>query len=59
VQQAANSSEEVSRNVTDVSASSRETGESAHQMMAATSELSRQSEVLRLEVDKFLDGIRA
>lgn len=58
VHQAATSTEAVSRNANDVNVTSRETGESAHQMMAATSELSRQSEVLRREVDKFIDGIR-
>ena len=59
VQQAAQSTESVSRNAMDVSESSKETGESANQLMAATSELSRQSETLRHEVDKFLSEVRA
>lgn len=59
VQQAAQSTEEVSRNASDVTTTSKETGESANQMMAATTELSRQSEVLRREVDKFLSGVRS
>lgn len=59
VQQAASSTEEVSRNAADVTASSAETGQAANEMNAATGELSRQAEVLRSEVDKFLVGIRA
>lgn len=59
VQQAADSTNQVSKNAGDVASSSAETGESASQMMSATSELSRQSETLRREVDRFLAGVRA
>lgn len=59
VQQAAAGTEEVSRNTADVSSASRETGESANQMMISSSELSRQAEMLRREVDKFLMGVRS
>jgi methyl-accepting chemotaxis protein len=59
VQQAASGTEEVSRNAADVSHTSNETGSAATEMMAATSELSKQAEVLRSEVDKFLAGVKA
>lgn len=58
VKQAADSSEMVIRNATDVSKAAQETGDSAAQMTAASSELSKQSEKLRSEVAKFLNGIR-
>ena len=59
VQQAAKGTETVSRDAQEVSNSSTESGVAAREMMGATSELSRQAEVLRSEVDKFLVGVRA
>lgn len=59
VQQASDSTGQVLSHAAEVSRSSSETGDSANQMIAATSELSRQSELLRSEVDKFLSGVRA
>ena len=58
VQQAAHGTEEVSRNANDVFEASEETETSAGEMTAATAELSRQAEMLRREVEKFLTGIR-
>ncbi len=58
VQQAATSSEQVIKNTADVSKASQETGAAASQMMAASGELSRQSETLRSEVDKFIVSVR-
>lgn len=58
VQQAAESSDQVLSHAGEVSRASSETGESATQMVAATTELSNQSELLRNEVDKFLAVVR-
>ena len=59
VKQAADSTNTVLTHASEVSRASSETGESATQMIAATDELSRQSEMLRTEVDKFLSGVRS
>ncbi len=59
VKQASDSTQQVLSHAGEVSRASNETGESATQMIAATGELSRQSELLRGEVDKFLSGVRA
>ncbi|MDX2113364.1 MAG: methyl-accepting chemotaxis protein [Alphaproteobacteria bacterium] len=59
VQQAASSTDQVSKNASDVSQTSNEAGSAATQMMAATSELSKQAELLRHEVDNFLNTVRA
>ncbi len=59
VQQAASGTEQVSKNAADVSQTSNETGSAATEMMAATSELSKQAELLRREVDNFLNTVRA
>ncbi len=58
VHQAANSSEQVIKNTADVSQSSQETGAAATQMMASSSELCKQSETLRSEVNSFLANVR-
>ncbi len=58
VQQAASGTEEVARNATEVASSSEQTGNAAQEMSAATGELSRQTEILRREVDGFLVNIR-
>ncbi len=58
VQQAAKGTEVIAHEAADVSSSSTETGVAANQMMGATSELSRQAERLRSEVDKFLVGVK-
>jgi methyl-accepting chemotaxis protein len=47
------------RSITGVSEIAVETGQSAGQVLESACELSRQSETLRGEVDKFLEGIRA
>jgi methyl-accepting chemotaxis protein len=58
VHQAATSSEQVIKNTADVSKASQDTGAAATQMMAASSELSKQSETLRSEVNSFLANVR-
>jgi methyl-accepting chemotaxis protein len=59
VEQAAAGTQEVSSNITGVSQAANETGEAAGQILSAAGELSRHSEVLKTEVDKFLADVRA
>jgi methyl-accepting chemotaxis protein len=59
VQQAAQGTAEVSDNVSGVTHAAQETGAAASQMLSAASELAKQSDVLRSEVDKFLANVRA
>ncbi len=59
VEQAAAGTQEVSSNIGGVSAAANETGTAASQIHRAAGELSRQAETLRVEVDKFLAGVRA
>ena len=59
VQLAAASSGEVSVNISRITQSSGEAGAAASQVLTAASELSLQSEQLRMEVDKFLQTVRA
>jgi methyl-accepting chemotaxis protein len=58
VQQAATGTNEVSSNIAGVTQSSGEVGHSAGQLLSAAGELSSQSELLRREVDGFLDTVR-
>jgi len=57
--QAANGSQEVASNLTGVTQAANDTGAAAHQVLASSEELSRQSEALRMRVETFLGGIRA
>jgi methyl-accepting chemotaxis protein len=59
VEQAASGTREVSSNIDEVNKSSVETGVAATQITSASSELSQQAELLRGEVSKFLDTVRA
>ncbi len=59
VQQAARGTQQVSGNVTSVTLAAQETGTTATQMLASASELTRQSEILRDQVGKFLSDVRA
>lgn len=59
VQEAATGTREVSSNIAGVTQAAAETGTSAQQVLEAASELSRQSETLGTEVDKFLRQVRA
>lgn len=58
-QEAAHGTQEVSRNVQGVTQAAGETGSAATQVLAASSELSRQSEVLKSQVSDFLEKIQA
>jgi methyl-accepting chemotaxis protein len=57
-QEAAHGTQEVSRNVQGVTQAASETGSAATQVLGASSELSRQSEVLRSQIGDFLEKIR-
>ena len=59
VQQAAAGTQEVSSNITQVTQAATETQSSSGQMLGAAKELAQQGDVLRGEVDKFLQEIRA
>jgi methyl-accepting chemotaxis protein len=59
VQQAALGTQEVSNNIIGVTRAASETGAAASQVLGAASALSKQSEALRTEVDRFLAEVRA
>ncbi len=59
VQEAATGTTKVSSNIESVRAAAGETGTSAEQVLQAAEGLSRQSELLSQEVEKFLEGLRA
>ncbi len=58
-QQAALGTQEVSSNVAGVNQAASETGTAAGQVLESSGELSKQAEILRAEVDKFLTEVRA
>jgi methyl-accepting chemotaxis protein len=59
VQQAALGTGEISSNVVGVQQAAGDTGAAAHQVLQASSELSKQSETMRGEVEAFLSNIKA
>src|SRR5579871_1234746 len=59
VQQAAQGTQQVSSNVVDVQRGATETGTASSQVLSAAQQLSRESNRLRLEVGRFLEGVRA
>jgi methyl-accepting chemotaxis protein len=59
VQEAARGTRLVSANIVSVSEGATQTGRAATQVLGAAGELSRQSELLKVEVERFLAGIRA
>jgi methyl-accepting chemotaxis protein len=59
VQQAAVGTGEISANVSGVQQAAGDTGAAAHQVLQASSELSRQSETMRGQVEIFLTSIKA
>jgi methyl-accepting chemotaxis protein len=58
VQQASSGTQEVTANITGVSQAAGESGNAASQVLAATSELSEQSEKLRNIVARFLEDVK-
>ncbi len=59
VQQAAQGTQQVSSNITDVQRGAGETGLASSQVLSAAQSLSGNSNRLKLEVDKFLNSVRA
>jgi methyl-accepting chemotaxis protein len=59
VQQAATGASEVSRNMTGVNQAAGETGSGSQRVLDSTVELTRQAEVVRKEVDRFLAAVKA
>ncbi|KQO71371.1 chemotaxis protein [Methylobacterium sp. Leaf87] len=59
VAQAATGTGEVTANIAGVAAAAEETGAAASQVLASASDLSRQSEHLGAEVERFLSSVRA
>ncbi len=59
VQQAAGGTDDVSNNIAGVSQAVGEAGEAARQVLGGAAELATQSELLRSEVDRFLERVRA
>ena len=58
VQQAALGTNEISSNVQGVQQAAADTGAAAHQVLEASTELSRQSESMRSQVESFLSNIK-
>src|SRR5882757_4261987 len=59
VQQAAHGTQQVSANITDVQRGASETGSASTQVLSAAQSLSGDSNRLKIEVDKFLNSVRA
>jgi methyl-accepting chemotaxis protein len=59
VQQAVNGTDEVTRAITQVSSAANETAAATSQVHGAAGDLSRQAEVMRVEVERFLANVRA
>ena len=59
VQEAATGTQDVSMNVTGIMESATSTGAAAGQVLGAAEDLAKNSETLRSEVSRFLDGVRA
>ncbi|MBT5051529.1 MAG: methyl-accepting chemotaxis protein, partial [Rhodospirillaceae bacterium] len=59
VQQAAAGTQEVSSNITQVTQAASEAQSASGQMLDAAKELAEQGNVLRTEVNQFLESVRA
>ena len=59
MQQAAHGTHEVSSNIVNVQQGANETGSASSQVLLAVQSLSSDSKRLKLEVEKFLDSVRA
>jgi methyl-accepting chemotaxis protein len=59
VDQAAQGTSEVATNIVDVNRGARETGSASAQVLSSAQSLSGESNRLKLEVDRFLDTVRA
>jgi len=59
VQQSAQGTEQVSANIGGVTKAAADTGQASSEVLSAATELSKQSDTLRLEVRRFLTEVRA
>ncbi|MBT3928061.1 MAG: HAMP domain-containing protein [Rhodospirillaceae bacterium] len=59
IQQAATGTQEVAENITKVNDSTVDTAAAAKQVQASSGDLSKQSDILKSTVEKFLAGVRA
>ena len=59
VQQAAHGTQDVTNNISGVTRAAADTGAASAQVLSSASELAKQSEALRTEVDTFLANVRA
>jgi methyl-accepting chemotaxis protein len=59
VQQAAQGTSEVTENIVSVSQAANDTGAAAGQVLSSAEELSHQAELLRSELDRFIEVVRA
>jgi len=59
VQQGAQGTQQVSSHITDVQRGAGETGAASSQLLASAQSLSSESNRLKLEMDKFLNSVRA
>ncbi len=59
IHQAAKGTELVNQNIFEVNKASQEAGGASSQVLASSEELAEQSEMLRAEVDKFIEQVRA
>jgi methyl-accepting chemotaxis protein len=59
IQQAAMGAQQVSANITDVQRGAGETGQASTHVLSAAQSLSGDSNRLKIEVDKFLNSVRA
>ncbi|HEY5598095.1 MAG TPA: methyl-accepting chemotaxis protein [Kiloniellales bacterium] len=59
VQEAATGTQEVSTNITSVNTAAVETGKSAGDVLTAAQELAKQGDILRAEIEKFLNDDKA
>lgn len=57
--QAATGADEVSRNIDGVNQSATDTGEAAQSVLSASDKFANQAQILRKEVDDFLNEVRA
>ena len=59
MQQAAKGTQDASSSIISVKQAAAETGSAASQVLGAAGQLSRQTEELADEVNRFIDGVRA
>jgi methyl-accepting chemotaxis protein len=59
VQQAAIGTQEVSTNIVSVTEAAQHTGTAATQLLGASGDLAKQAEVLKMEVERYIEGVKA